>query len=333
MKWATISGPAGPRLAIQNEDGVLIDAADWLASAGATPEDTAAASRGDMVTLIERWSIVGALLQTREVTSADSAPASLPSQPAWLPPVRPAKILCIALNNRAMDEDRITAPDHPAFFLKSPTSLIGHGQPIVIRPDYGLVHPEPELAVVIGARLKDADLREAELGIFGYTILNDVTSVGMRLEDHFHFRFAVPDKGVDNGFRVEEHHTTYAGRYKSADTFGPIGPVIVTADEVDDPTDLRIRCTVDGELVQDDRTSSYRYGPAEAISFISRYQTLLPGDVVSLGTAIDKNRAQRPLASVDLRQAPREVSVTIEGIGTLTSTITLEGDFSSQGDW
>jgi 2-keto-4-pentenoate hydratase/2-oxohepta-3-ene-1,7-dioic acid hydratase in catechol pathway len=252
----------------------------------------------------------------------------LPEPSAWLPPVRPSKICCVALNNRALDKDRISGPDHPAFFLKSPASLIGHGQPIVLRPEYGLVHPEPELAIVVGATLKDADHDTARRGIFGLTILNDVTSVGMRIEDHFHFRFPMPDESAPGGFRIAEHHTTYAGRYKSADTFGPIGPVVVTIEEIDDPDNLAIGCVVDGQIVQDDRTSSYRYTSAEVLSFISSYQTLLPGDVVSLGTAINSRQADvRPLASVDLRSRPDTVSVFIEGIGTLTSTVVLEGDF------
>jgi 2,4-didehydro-3-deoxy-L-rhamnonate hydrolase len=95
-----------------------------------------------------------------------------------------------------------------------------------------------------------------------------------------------------------------------------------------DPDILAISRTVGGELVQEDRTSSYRYATAGVVSFISRYQTLLPGDVVSMGTAIGIGRApRRPLASADLRTRPVTVSITIEGIGTLTNTVCLEGSF------
>ncbi|HJP80210.1 MAG TPA: fumarylacetoacetate hydrolase family protein [Pseudonocardiaceae bacterium] len=328
MKLATVSTDAGPLVAIENGEGTLIDLGTLLEAAGGAAADVAAARRGDLAALIPQWQEIAPRL------AQVNAPATVVDVAAtrWLPPVRPSKICCVALNNRTMDRDRISAPEHPAFFLKAPSSLIGHGEAIVVRPDYGLTHPEPELAVVIGARLKDASPAEARAAIFGVTILNDVTSVGMRVEDHFHFRFALPDDeataGAPGGFRTVEHHTTYAGRYKSADTFGPLGPVIVTADEMGDPDDLAISCTVDGELVQEDRTSSYRYGTAEVVSFISRYQTLLPGDVVSMGTAIGTGRApHRPLASADLRARPSTVSITIEGVGTLTNTVTLEGSF------
>ncbi|MEV1293398.1 fumarylacetoacetate hydrolase family protein [Pseudonocardia sp. NPDC049635] len=305
---------------------MLVDVGSLLEHGGAPAEHVTAARRGDLVHVIEHWPRLGALVE--RAARLDPVVAQFPvvDPVGWLPPVRPSKIACVALNNRAMDADRISAPDHPAFFLKSPASLIGHGEAIVLRPDYGLVHPEPELAVVIGRRVKDADNATARAAIFGVTILNDVTSVGMRVEDHFHFRFAMPDDGAEGGFRVVEHHTTYAGRYKSADTFGPLGPVVATVGDRLDPDDLAISCTVDGETVQDDRTSSYRYRAADAVAFISRYQTLLPGDVVSLGTAIgSRNDRNRPLSSVDLRRGPGRVAVTIEGIGTLVSSVELEG--------
>lgn len=323
MKLATVLSPDGPRVALQRDDATMIDVAAHLEAAQAAEMDVAAARRGDLAALIPVWPRVAPHLM---VEPTDAAAVLRPE--AWLPPVRPSKICCVALNNRALDKDRISAPDHPAFFLKSPTSLIGHGEAIVLRPDYGLVHPEPELAIVVGARMRDVDVVAARRGIFGLTILNDITSVGMRIEDHFHFRFSMPDGSAPDGFRTAEHHTTYAGRYKSADTFGPIGPVIVTADEMGDPDDLAIRCVVDGEVVQEDRTSSYRYHAAEVLSFISRYQTLLPGDIVSMGTAINSRQgAVRPLASVDLRHKPDTVSVFIEGIGTLTNSVVLDGAF------
>jgi 2-keto-4-pentenoate hydratase/2-oxohepta-3-ene-1,7-dioic acid hydratase in catechol pathway len=238
----------------------------------------------------------------------------------WLPPVRPGKICCVAINNRSFDKDRISGPDHPAFFLKSPTSLIGHGQTIELRESYGLTHPEPELAIVIGRKSKDLTSSSAMEAVFGYTILNDVTSIRMRNEDYFHFRFDVPDQS--GGYTAIEQHTSYAGRYKSADTFGPIGPVIVTSDEIPDPDNLRVECRLDGEIVQSDSTASYRYTVAEVVSFVSQYETLLPGDVISMGTAVSNlGRATRPLSSLDLRAGVQDVSITIDGIGTLRNDV------------
>jgi 2-keto-4-pentenoate hydratase/2-oxohepta-3-ene-1,7-dioic acid hydratase in catechol pathway len=238
----------------------------------------------------------------------------------WLPPVMPGKICCVAINNRSFDKDRISGPDHPAFFLKSPTSLIGHEQTIELREAYGLTHPEPELAIVIGRKSKDLTRSTAMDAVFGYTILNDVTSIRMRNEDYFHFRFDVPDGG--GGYRAIEQHTSYAGRYKGADTFGPIGPVIVTSDEISDPDSLRIECRLDGEVVQSDSTASYRYSVAEVVSFVSQYETLLAGDVISMGTAVSNTgKAPRPLSSLDLRAGVESVSITIDGIGTLRSDV------------
>src|SRR4029450_9492804 len=99
----------------------------------------------------------------------------------WRAPVpSPSKVICLALNNRALDRIKIRAPtDHPAFFLKPSTAVTGHFCPIRLRASFGLTHPEPELGVVIAQTLKDVSPAAALDGIFGYTIVNDITSVGM----------------------------------------------------------------------------------------------------------------------------------------------------------
>ena len=94
----------------------------------------------------------------------------------WQPPViRPGKVLGVAMNNSASDARKISAPNHPMFFLKATTSLLGHGEPLVIRPYYGSLHPEPELGVIIGCRARDLDPHTALDAVYGYTIINDVT--------------------------------------------------------------------------------------------------------------------------------------------------------------
>ena len=241
----------------------------------------------------------------------------------WLPPLVPGKICAVAINNRSFDGARISGPDHPAFFLKSPTSLVGHGEAVILRESYGLTHPEPELAVIIGKRARRVSEEDAMSFVFGYSILNDITSVRMRNEDHFNFRFEMPDGA--GGFTNVEQHTSYAGRYKGADTFGPLGPAIVTRDEISDPDDLGVRCWLDDELVQSDRTSSYRYKAAQVVSFISQFDTLLPGDIVSMGTAVSgAGGASRPLSSLDLRAGVGSVTIEIEGVGTLRNPVTIE---------
>ena len=106
----------------------------------------------------------------------------------WLPPVpHPGKICCVAMNNSASNERKISAPDHPAYFLIPPSCLIGHRHPIKIRSYYGSVHPEPELAIVIGKLSKDLAAIDALDHVFGYTVFNDITGNGMRAEDMFHY--------------------------------------------------------------------------------------------------------------------------------------------------
>jgi 2-keto-4-pentenoate hydratase/2-oxohepta-3-ene-1,7-dioic acid hydratase in catechol pathway len=252
------------------------------------------------------------------------------AQVSWHPPVRaPSKIVCLALNNRALDAIKIRAPtDHPAFFLKPSTALIGHLDAIRLRPAYGLTHPEPELAVVIGQALKDASPSRAMEAVFGYTIMNDITSVGMREEDSFSVRYYKLGETA-GAVAVGVAHTTYPGRYKASDTFAPLGPYLVTRDEICDPMDLKIQCTMGDKLIASDHTRNYVWSVADALSHISRTMTLLPGDVVSMGTAVggDHDDSRSPevpgVTKMNLIDYDGRVSVTITGLGTLSNTIRM----------
>src|SRR5262245_8204562 len=115
---------------------------------------------------------------------------------AWHPPVRrPGKICAVAMNNSASNERKVSAPNHPAFFLKPSSCLVGHGQPIRVRRYYGSVHPEPELALVIGEETRDIPAKRALDAVFGYTIFDDITGNGMRAEDRFHYWAVYAKKG------------------------------------------------------------------------------------------------------------------------------------------
>ena len=262
--------------------------------------------------------------------AADKAKAagldSLAVEPVgWYPPVRrPGKILAVAMNNSASNERKISAPDHPAFFLKPPSCLIGHREPVRIRPYYGSVHPEPELALVIGQRTKDAAPEDALEAVYGYTIFNDITSNGMRAEDRFHYWavYADPDN-PDETKRVEQH-LSYAARYKGSDTFGVLGPWLVTRDEVPDPDDLTVRCTVGGDPIADDSTRYYNYQVAEVISFISQFQTLDPGDVISLGTAFKPGAGRKSIHHANFQTVAGPVSVSIEGLGRQENAVVVD---------
>jgi 2-keto-4-pentenoate hydratase/2-oxohepta-3-ene-1,7-dioic acid hydratase in catechol pathway len=240
----------------------------------------------------------------------------------WVPPIqRPGKVLCVALNNSANPGRILSGPQTPAMFIKPASSLIGHGEQIRLRDDYGRVHPEPELAVVIGTGGADISVRAALSHVFGYTIINDLTSPTMRAEDTFHYRAVHPDPRDPAAVRHVESWVSYPARYKGSDTFGPIGPWVVTTDEISDPHALRVRCRHDGRLVTDDSTANLRFGVAEVISFASRYLTLEPGDVIAMGTALRPSAAGGAVQNIDLARLGGTIEVEIDEIGLLANPV------------
>jgi 2-keto-4-pentenoate hydratase/2-oxohepta-3-ene-1,7-dioic acid hydratase in catechol pathway len=245
-----------------------------------------------------------------------------PDRIEWHPPVRrPAKILGIALNNSASDERKISAPDHPLFFIKPASSLVGHRGEIVVHDYYGSVHPEPELAVVIGRECRAVKAANAYEVVFGYSIFNDMTGNAMRSEDRVHYYALYPKK--DDPAQVErvEQHLSYAARYKGADTFGPMGPWLVTRDEVPDPHALEVRCWHKDELIAEDSTAFYKYPVPQAIEFITRFHSLWPGDVIAMGTAFRPGAARRSLHTADVTKFGGPVRIEITGLGTLENTV------------
>jgi len=270
----------------------------------------------DMLATIE-----AAAVRARE--SGADALAVVPD--TWYPPVRhPGKVLAVAMNNSASNERKISAPDHPAFFLKPPSCLIGHGDAVRIRPYYGSVHPEPELALVIGRRARDVAPEEALDFVFGYTIFNDITSNGMRAEDRFHYWAIYADPDNPDQTRRVEQHLSYAARYKGTDTFGVLGPWLVTAGEIENPDELHVECCVGGEVVADDNTRYYNFKVAEVLSFISQFQTLEPGDVISLGTAFKPGAGRKSIHQANFQTVAGPVCVSIEGLGRQENPVVLE---------
>jgi 2-keto-4-pentenoate hydratase/2-oxohepta-3-ene-1,7-dioic acid hydratase in catechol pathway len=188
---------------------------------------------GSILELIETGSEV--------VASANKYPLN---DVVWYPPVRrPSKICCLALNNSANSDRILQGPKHPAMFIKPASSLIGHGGAIECKPHYGRVHPEPELAVVIGKTAKNIAARDAYEYVFGYTIHNDITSPTMRAEDTFHYRAIHPKAGDPKAIEYVDTWVSYPGRYKCCDTFACMGPWLVTKDEIADPHNLAVRTT------------------------------------------------------------------------------------------
>jgi len=244
---------------------------------------------------------------------------------SWQPPIRrPGKICGVAMNNSASNERKISAPDHPAFFLKPASCLVGHNDTIRIRSYYGSAHPEPELAVVIGQKTRDIDADDAMESVFGYSIFNDITGNGMRADDLFHYWALYSDPNNPDKLSRREQHLSYAARYKGTDTFGCMGPTVVTADEIADPDNLAVECRVAGEIVAEDNTRYYNYKVAELISYISQYMTLDPGDVISCGTAFKPANGRKSIHHANFQHVPGPVAVSIEGLGTLQNDIEVE---------
>jgi 2,4-diketo-3-deoxy-L-fuconate hydrolase len=244
---------------------------------------------------------------------------------AWHPPIRhPGKILGVAMNNAASNSRKISAPQHPAFFLKPPSCLIGHGAPIRVRPYYGSVHPEPELAAIIGTSMRDVAAVDALNYVFGYSIFNDITGNGMRAEDRFHYWAIYAKSDSPDATEKVEQHLSYAARYKGTDTFGVLGPWLVTRDEVSNPDDLGVRCSIHGEAIADDSTRYYNYKVAEVLSFISFFQTLNPGDIVSMGTAFKPGATRKSIHQANLQTVPGPLEVSIDGLGTQRNDVLID---------
>ena len=249
----------------------------------------------------------------------------------WLP-VQPhaSKIFGVAFNNRALMRTAHKDPGVPNFFLKPPSSLVGHGKPIEVRDYYGATIPECELAAVIGRRARDISPDDALEHVFGYTIMNDVTSHEMKFSMDSVAVTRPPEIWSPymsawrnrHGENDRDLYFVYHARSKGADTFGPCGPWLTTADEVPDPNSLEIRAWVDGEQFAADNTSSYRFTIQEVIAEASRFFTLEPGDLFSFGTtAKGVGRFPHAHRNVDLSRRTGTIAIEIEGLGRLANPV------------
>lgn len=284
----------------------------------------------DMLSLIEAGpAAMQALAKVHDALSAGlgAVNALAPEAVQWHPPVRrPSKICCLALNNSANSDRIMSGPTHPAIFVKGANALVGHGEAILVKEHYGRVHPEPELAVIIGKTAKDVRAANAMDYVFGYTVHNDITSPTMRGEDTFHYRAIHPRKDDDTVIEYIDTFVSYSGRYKCSDTFSPMGPWLALRDGVPDPHALLVRCDHKGELVTEDSTQNLTHKIPEVLEFISGYMTMLPGDIVSMGTALKRVTGNgRAVQNVDLRILGGPISVSIEKIGTLSNSVATIG--------
>jgi 2-keto-4-pentenoate hydratase/2-oxohepta-3-ene-1,7-dioic acid hydratase in catechol pathway len=225
---------------------------------------------------------------------------SLLADTELLAPVpRPGKIVAIGRNYREhIEEEGADRPAAPLIFAKWPSSVVGHGADIRWDPELATqVDYEAELAVVIGRPTRHVPESEALDYVLGYTCLNDVSARDIQFGD---------------GQWV---------RGKSLDTFCPMGPVLVTSDEIPDPQRLQISCRVGGTVLQEASTAQMYFGVAAIVSYCSRSFTLEPGDVIATGTPGGVGIFRDPPL---LLGEGDEVTVEIEGIGRLVNSCRFE---------
>lgn len=237
----------------------------------------------------------GKALRAALEVDAQSGGESIPLDRVQLmaPVLRPGKILCVGLNYRDHAiESNMVIPEVPTIFLKLPNAVTGPGADIVLprnstQPDF-----EAELAAVIGKGGRNIRPEDWKQHVLGYTILNDVSARDIQLA------------------------TSQWTLGKSFDTFAPIGPAIVTTDEIEDPHTLDIRLSIDGELMQHSNTRHLIFKLPDLIAHISSVVPLEPGDIISTGTP----------AGVGLGRTPKRwlkpgetITIGIERIGELTN--------------
>jgi 2-keto-4-pentenoate hydratase/2-oxohepta-3-ene-1,7-dioic acid hydratase in catechol pathway len=200
-----------------------------------------------------------------------------------LPPTEPSKVIAVGLNFKSHIGDRPT-PEYPGLFAKFPSSLVGHQGDIVVPPDSKNLHYEGELVVVIGKKAQNVSVSDAPNYVFGVTAGNDISERDWQRAD------------------------LQWVRAKASDTFGPVGPAIVTGL---DYNDLLVQTRVNGEVRQKESSKDLVFGVDQIVSYVSKYVTLLPGDLIFTGTP-QSTKAMRPGDVVE---------VEIEGVGILRNTV------------
>ncbi|WP_419913827.1 fumarylacetoacetate hydrolase family protein [Hoeflea sp.] len=236
-------------------------------------------------------------------TLSDAAMARLAAlDPATLPAVDASvrlgpcvagtgKFICIGLNYADhAEESGMDVPPEPVIFMKATSAICGPNDPIIIPRGSEKTDWEVELAVVIGRHAKYVDEADALDYVAGYCLTNDVS---------------------ERAYQIERAGQWTKG--KSCDNFGPIGPWLVSRDEVSDPQDLAMWLKVNGTTKQDGSTRTMVYGAAHVVSYLSRFMSLHPGDVISTGTPPGVGMGQKPPSYL---KAGDVVELGIEGLGT-----------------
>ena len=253
----------------------------------------------EMIAFLEGGESALALAQDTLARAGAAVELELSAVTLKAPIPRPEKIICIGLNYRDhAAESNQPLPDYPTVFSKYVNSVIGPAEPIVIPHVTREVDYEGEMAVVIGKRARHVQEERALEYVAGYTCFNDVSA---------------------RDFQMRTSQWTIG---KTFDTFAPIGPALVTADEIADPHNLDLRVTVSGEVLQASNTRHLIFPVPELVAYLSQVMTLSAGDVIATGTPAGVGFARKPPRFL---QPGDTVQVEIEGLGTLINPVVAEG--------
>jgi 2-keto-4-pentenoate hydratase/2-oxohepta-3-ene-1,7-dioic acid hydratase in catechol pathway len=280
MRLATIQTEAGPRAAVQMGQMFV----DVHATDGSLPASVRQILEQDLL---------------KKVEQAIGRPSAVKVAKAkCLPPIPdPRKIICLGLNYRDhAAESGAPIPKEPILFSKYATSLIGDGDTIVLPPVSQEVDYEAELVIVVGRRGKNLRADSALEYVAGYTVGHDVSARDWQLK--------------------KDGKQWMVG--KTFDTFAPVGPVLVTADEVKDPHNLPIRLRLNGQTMQDSNTKQMIFGVGETLAYLSQVFTLEPGDLIFTGTPPGVGFARKPPVFL---KGGDVVEVEIEGLGVLRNPV------------
>jgi 2-keto-4-pentenoate hydratase/2-oxohepta-3-ene-1,7-dioic acid hydratase in catechol pathway len=283
MRWVTVQSEEGPRACgVVNGQYIDVNAAD--------PEMPTTVR--ELLELGPDWQRRAWAALPKGAVRHDPAGATL------LAPVPDArKIVCIGLNYRDhAAESGVPVPTEPVLFSKYPTALIGHGAPIVLPRVSHEVDYEAELVVVIGRKGRHIPRQRALEYVGGYAVGHDVSARDWQLNK--------PGKQWMAG--------------KTFDTFAPVGPELVTPDEVPEPQNLGIRLRLNGQTMQDSNTSQLVFGVDELIAYLSQVFTLEPGDLIFTGTPPGVGMARKPPVWL---KAGDIVEIEIDKLGTLRNTV------------
>jgi 2-keto-4-pentenoate hydratase/2-oxohepta-3-ene-1,7-dioic acid hydratase in catechol pathway len=233
------------------------------------------------------------LNRVKEIVDQSSALPEVAPGLRWASPVaRPSKIVCIGLNYADhAAESKMDLPKEPVVFFKSTSSLVGPNDDLIIPRNSTKTDWEVELAVVIGRKASYVEENEAMQYVAGYCLHNDYS---------------------ERAFQLERGGQWVKG--KSCDSFAPLGPWLVTPDEIGDPDSLRLWLTVNGQVMQDGNTSNLVFKIPFLVSYLSQFMSLLPGDVISTGTPAGVGLGQKP-QPVYIK-AGDSIELGIDGLGT-----------------